>query len=46
MLMIFYSFTLLRLELRNAWLILWDKHMTTGRINQGSQITEFGSRDR
>ena len=27
----------MRLVLRHAWLNLWDKHMTTGRINQ---ITE------
>jgi hypothetical protein len=24
----------LRLKLGHAWLSLWDKHMTTGRINQ------------
>ena len=27
---------MLRLILRHAWLNLWDKHMTTGRINQVS----------
>ncbi len=29
--------------LRNAWLNLWDKHMTTGRINQ---VTTFQMRFR
>ena len=24
--------------LRHAWLNLWDKHMTTGRINQVSYV--------
>ena len=27
----------MRLVLRHAWLNLWDKHMTTGRINQVSR---------
>ena len=29
--------------LRHAWLNLWDKHMTTGRINQVS-YSEWGTR--
>ena len=29
------------LILRHAWLNLWDKHMTTGRINQVSKIQSF-----
>ena len=28
----------MRLVLRHAWLNLWDKHMTTGRINQVSRL--------
>ena len=28
------------LILRHAWLNLWDKHMTTGRINQVTILTE------
>ena len=31
-------FHLLRLVLRHAWLNLWDKHMTTGRINQVARL--------
>ena len=27
--------------LRHAWLNLWDKHMTTGRINQVTTFREF-----
>ena len=29
---------MLKLNLTHAWLNLWDKHMTTGRINQVSEI--------
>ena len=35
----------MRLVLRHAWLNLWDKHMTTGRINQVSRL-EFSSNQR
>ena len=29
------------LTLRHAWLSLWDKHMTTGRINQITYVSEL-----
>jgi hypothetical protein len=32
------------LILRHAWLNLWDKHMTTGRINQVTILTAVASR--
>lgn len=32
--------------LRHAWLNLWDKHMTTGRINQVSYKKLKGSEKR
>ena len=35
----FHSITLI---LRHAWLNLWDKHMTTGRINQVSDFVQKG----
>ena len=34
----FHSITLI---LRHAWLNLWDKHMTTGRINQVSILSNL-----
>ena len=30
--------------LRHAWLNLWDKHMTTGRINQVTSLSALGPR--
>ena len=33
----------MRLVLRHAWLNLWDKHMTTGRINQVAVRTWVGT---
>ena len=33
---------MLRLVLRHAWLSLWDKHMTTGRINQVAIVRPRG----
>ena len=34
---------MIMLILRHAWLNLWDKHMTTGRINQVSKIQVPGA---
>ena len=34
---------MIMLILRHAWLNLWDKHMTTGRINQVSKIQVPGT---
>ena len=33
------QFHSIKLILRHAWLNLWDKHMTTGRINQVSTVS-------
>ena len=39
------QFHSIKLILRHAWLSLWDKHMTTGRINQVSIVMFIATSD-
>ena len=39
-----HGFTIFKLVVRHTWLNLWDKHLTTGRINQVSVILQSSTK--